>query len=189
MRPGRSFADVQHSGDLFVRISFDGKEVQHGPVAVRELGDAAQQFRFGHLFHGGCFGAAELPGRLYFSRVADDIGFTQISQRRIDEYAAELLKPKTTKRASVSSSDIEKLKEEQQLLAAKQREISEKIRQTENSLFIQRNEKIAAAVFKTLGREYMPGDEVRIYEYLAGCDDFKIYMNSKTEETEEENCV
>ena len=107
----------------------------------------------------------------------------------LDEYAAELLKPKTTKRASVSSSDIEKLKEEQQTLAAKQREISEKIRQTENSLFIQRNEKIAAAVFKALGREYMPGDEVRISEYLAGCDDFKIYMNSKTEETEEEICV
>lgn len=84
---------------------------------------------------------------------------------------------------------LKKLKEEQQLLAAKQREISEKIRQTENSLFIQRNEKIAAAVFKALGREYMPCDEVRIYEYLAGCDDFKIYMNSKTEETEEENCV
>ena len=95
----------------------------------------------------------------------------------LDEYAAELLKPKTTKRASVSSSDIEKLKEEQQILAAKQREISEKIRQTENSLFIQRNEMIAAAVFKALGREYMPGDEVRISEYLAGCDDFKIYMS------------
>lgn len=107
----------------------------------------------------------------------------------LDEYAAELLKPKTTKKTSVSSSDIEKLKEEQQILAAKQREISEKIRQTENSLFIQRNEMIAAAVFKALGREYMSGDEVRIYEYLAGCDDFKIYMNSKTEEVEEENCV
>lgn len=48
---------------------------------------------------------------------------------------------------------------------------------------------IAAAVFKALGREYMPDDEVRISEYLVGCDDFKIYMNSKTEETEEENCV
>ena len=95
----------------------------------------------------------------------------------LDEYAAELLKPKTTKKTSVSSSDIEKLKEEQQILAAKQREISEKIRQTENSLFIQRNEMIAAAVFKALGREYMSGDEVRIYEYLAGCDDFKIYMS------------
>ena len=33
----------------------------------------------------------------------------------LDEYAAELLKPKSTKRASVSSSDIEKLKEEQRL--------------------------------------------------------------------------
>lgn len=107
----------------------------------------------------------------------------------LDDYAAELLKPKTAKKNSVSGCDSEKLKEEQQLLAAKQREISEKIRQTENSLFIQRNEKIAAAVFKDLGREYMPCDEVRIYEYLAGCDDFKIYMNSKTEEAEEENCV
>lgn len=107
----------------------------------------------------------------------------------LDDYAAELLKPKTAKKNSVSGCDSEKLKEEQQLLAAKQREISEKIRQTENSLFIQRNEMIAAAIFKALGREYMPCDEVRIYEYLAGCDDFKIYMNSKTEETEEENCV
>lgn len=43
--------------------------------------------------------------------------------------------------------------------------------------------------FKALGREYMPGDEVHISEYLAGCDDFKIYMNSRTEEAEEENCV
>ena len=107
----------------------------------------------------------------------------------LDDYAAEILKPKTVKKNSVSGCDIEKLKEEQQILAAKQREVSEKIRQTENSLFIQRNEMIAAAIFKALGREYMPCDEVRIYEYLAGCDDFKIYMNSKTEETEEENCV
>ena len=107
----------------------------------------------------------------------------------LDEYAAELLKPKTTKRASVSSSDIEKLKEEQQILAAKQREVSEKIRQTENSLFIQRNEMIAAAIFKALGREYMPDDEKRIYEYLAGCDDFKVFMNSKTKETENDNGI
>lgn len=107
----------------------------------------------------------------------------------LDDYAAEILKPKTVKKNSVSGCDIEKLKEEQQLLAAKQREVSEKIRQTENSLFIQRNEMIAAAIFKALGREYMPCDEVRIYEYLAGCDDFKIYMNSKAEETEKENCV
>ena len=46
----------------------------------------------------------------------------------LDEYAAELLKPKTTKKASVSSSDIEKLKEEQQILAAKQRESTSIVR-------------------------------------------------------------
>ena len=107
----------------------------------------------------------------------------------LDEYAAELLKPKTTKRASVSSSDIEKLKEEQQLLAEKQKAISEKIRQRENELLNRRNEKITEAVYKVLGREYMHDDEKRIYEYLAGCDDFKIFMNSKTEETENDNGV
>ncbi len=47
----------------------------------------------------------------------------------LDDYAAEILKPKTAKKNSVSGCDIEKLKEEQQLLAEKQRAISEKIRQ------------------------------------------------------------
>ena len=47
----------------------------------------------------------------------------------LDDYAAELLKPKTAKKNSVSGFDIEKLKEEQQLLAEKQKAISEKIRQ------------------------------------------------------------
>lgn len=111
----------------------------------------------------------------------------------LDDYAAELLKPKAGKRAAVSSSDIEKLKEEQQLLAAKQKEISERIRQTENDLLNQRNGQIAAAVYKALGREYMPGDEIRIFEYLKGCNDFKTHMNSKTnsktEEAEENNGV
>ncbi len=44
---------------------------------------------------------------------------------------------------------------------------------------------IAAAVFKTLGRDYLPDDEKRIAEYLESCEDFKIFMNS-TEETEEQ---
>ena len=47
----------------------------------------------------------------------------------LDDYAAEILKPKTVKKNSVSDCDIEKLKEEQQLLAEKQKAISEKIRQ------------------------------------------------------------
>ena len=88
-----------------------------------------------------------------------------------------------------ANSAGERVLDEEAMMTARAILRKEKIRQTENSLFIQRNEKIAAAVFKALGREYMPGDEVRISEYLAGCDDFKIYMNSKTEETEEENCV
>ena len=85
----------------------------------------------------------------------------------LDDYAAEILKPKTVKKNSVSDCDIEKLKEEQQLLAEKQKAISEKIRQ----------------------REYMPDDEKRIYEYLAGCDDFKVFINSKTKETENDNGI
>ena len=107
----------------------------------------------------------------------------------LDDYAAEILKPKTAKKNSVSDCDIEKLKEEQQLLAEKQKAISEKIRQRENELLIHRNEKITEAVYKALGREYMPDDEKRIYEYLAGCDDFKIFMNSKTKETENDNGI
>ena len=88
-----------------------------------------------------------------------------------------------------ANSAGERVLDEEAMMTARAILRKEKIRQTENSLFIQRNEMIAAAVFKALGREYMPGDEVRISEYLAGCDDFKIYMNSKTEEAEEENCV
>ena len=88
-----------------------------------------------------------------------------------------------------ANSAGERVLDEEAMMTARAILRKEKIRQTENSLFIQRNEMIAAAVFKALGREYMPGDEVRISEYLAGCDDFKIYMNSKTEETEEGNCV
>lgn len=107
----------------------------------------------------------------------------------LDDYAAEILKPKTAKKNSVSGCDIEKLKEEQQLLAEKQKAISEKIRQRENELLNRRNEKITEAVYKALGREYMPDDEKRIYEYLAGCDDFKVFINSKMEETENDNGI
>lgn len=88
----------------------------------------------------------------------------------LDDYAAEILKPKTAKKNSVSGCDIEKLKEEQQLLAEK-------------------HEKITEAVYKVLDREYMPDDEKRIYEYLSGCDDFKVFMNSKTKETENDNGI
>lgn len=41
--------------------------------------------------------------------------------------------------------------------------------------------RIADAVFKILGREYLPNDEKRIADYLENCNDFKIYMNSKFE--------
>ena len=41
--------------------------------------------------------------------------------------------------------------------------------------------RIADAVFKILGREYLHDDEKRIADYLENCDDFKIYMNSKFE--------
>lgn len=107
----------------------------------------------------------------------------------LDDYAAEILKPKTVKKNSVSGCDIEKLKEEQQLLAEKQKAISEKIRQRENELLNRSNEKITEAVYKAVDREYMPDDEKRIYEYLAGCDDFKVFMNSKTKETENDNGI
>lgn len=44
-----------------------------------------------------------------------------------------------------------------------------------------RNKRIADAVFKVLGRAYLPDDEKRLSEYLSSSDDFKIFMNSKFE--------
>ena len=108
--------------------------------------------------------------------------------RTLEFYKMLSLHPELARKMKANSAG-ERVLDEEAMMTARAILRKEKIRQTENSLFIQRNEMIVAAVFKALGREYMPGDEVRIYEYLAGCDDFKIYMNSKTEETEEENCV
>ena len=108
--------------------------------------------------------------------------------RTLEFYKMLSRHPELARKMKANSAG-ERVLDEEAMMTARAILRKEKIRQTENSLFIQRNEKIAAAVFKALGREYMPCDEVRIYEYLAGCDDFKIYMNSKTEETEEENCV
>ena len=108
--------------------------------------------------------------------------------RTLEFYQMPRRHPELARKMKANSAG-ERVLDEEAMMTARAILRKEKIRQTENSLFIQRNEMIAAAVFKALGREYMPGDEVRISEYLAGCDDFKIYMNSKTEETEEENCV
>ena len=108
--------------------------------------------------------------------------------RTLEFYKMLSRHPELARKMKANSAG-ERVLDEEAMMTARAILRKEKIRQTENSLFIQRNEMIAAAVFKALGREYMPGDEVRISEYLAGCDDFKIYMNSKTEETEEENCV
>ena len=108
--------------------------------------------------------------------------------RTLEFYKMLSRHPELARKMKANSAG-ERVLDEEAMMTARAILRKEKIRQTENSLFIQRNEKIAAAVFKALGREYMTGDEVRIYEYLAGCDDFKIYMNSKPEEAEEENCV
>ena len=108
--------------------------------------------------------------------------------RTLEFYKMLSRHPELARKMKANSAG-ERVLDEEAMMTARAILRKEKIRQTENSLFIQRNEMIAAAVFKALGREYMPGDEVRISEYLAGCDDFKIYMNSKTEEAEEENCV
>ncbi len=44
-----------------------------------------------------------------------------------------------------------------------------------------KNKAIASAVLKTLGRDYLPGDEKRLAEYLSSCNDFKIFMDSRIE--------
>ena len=108
--------------------------------------------------------------------------------RTLEFYKMLSRHPELARKMKANSAG-ERVLDEEAMMTARAILRKEKIRQTENSLFIQRNEMIAAAVFKALGREYMPGDEVHISEYLAGCDDFKIYMNSRTEEAEEENCV
>lgn len=48
-----------------------------------------------------------------------------------------------------------------------------------------KNKAIASAVLKNLCRAYLPGDEKRLAEYLSSCNDFKIFMDSRTEKTEE----
>lgn len=48
-----------------------------------------------------------------------------------------------------------------------------------------KNKAITSAVLKTLGRDYFPGDEKRLAEYLSSCNDFKIFMDSKIEKAEE----
>lgn len=48
-----------------------------------------------------------------------------------------------------------------------------------------KNKAIASAVLKNLGRDYLSGDEKRLAEYLSSCNDFKIFMDSRTEKTEE----
>lgn len=48
-----------------------------------------------------------------------------------------------------------------------------------------KNKAIASAVLKTLGRDYLPGDEKRLAEYLSSCADFKIFMDSKIKKAEE----
>ena len=96
--------------------------------------------------------------------------------RTLEFYKMLSRHPELARKMKANSAG-ERVLDEEAMMTARAILRKEKIRQTENSLFIQRNEMIAAAVFKALGREYMPGDEVRISEYLAGCDDFKIYMS------------
>ena len=48
-----------------------------------------------------------------------------------------------------------------------------------------KNKAIASAVLKKLGRDYLPGDEKRLAEYLSSCNDFKIFMDSRIEKAEE----
>ena len=48
-----------------------------------------------------------------------------------------------------------------------------------------KNKAIASAVLKKLGRDYLPGDEKRLAEYLSSCADFKIFMDSRIEKAEE----
>ena len=46
-----------------------------------------------------------------------------------------------------------------------------------------KNKAIASAVLKNLGRDYLPGDEKRLAEYLSSCNDFKIFMDSRIEKS------
>lgn len=48
-----------------------------------------------------------------------------------------------------------------------------------------KNKAIASAVLKNLVRDYLPGDEKRLAEYLSSCADFKIFMDSRIEKMEE----
>ena len=49
LRTGSPFTDVQHVGNLLMRISLDRKEVQHGSIPVGKFAYATQQFGFRHF--------------------------------------------------------------------------------------------------------------------------------------------
>lgn len=44
---------------------------------------------------------------------------------------------------------------------------------------------MSRVIYAVLGRDYLPGDEKRLAEYLSSCNDFKIFMDSKIEKAEE----
>lgn len=102
-----------------------------------------------------------------------------------DEVAAELLKPRANKKSEDLS--IDELAEELRICQKYQKELNEKIRQIDeefnlltDSCFL-----MSRVIYDVLGRDYLPGDEKRLGEYLSSCNDFKIFMDSKIEKAEE----
>ena len=85
MRARSAFAHAEHLGNLAVRVSFDGKQVQHRAVSVGQFADTSQQLGGLHTFHGRCFGSFDLPERIDLLTALQHVFLAQIPQGRIDE--------------------------------------------------------------------------------------------------------
>lgn len=88
---------------------------------------------------------------------------------------------------NILAFQVDELREEVERLRAENKRLKDFVRRerkTKEVLYLN-SERIAAAVMKKLGRNFSPGYEKRLAEYLSSCEDFKIFMDSKTE-TEEE---
>ena len=68
-----------------MRVSFDGKQVQHRAVSVGQFADTSQQLGGLHTFHGRCFGSFDLPERIDLLTALQHVFLAQIPQGRIDE--------------------------------------------------------------------------------------------------------
>lgn len=147
------------------------------------------------------------PNKLYgvlrrHPELARSLKINLRGQRKIDEESAKsvlafLRKDKLEKGGGDRKKCISGIADEINILAAQVDDLRKEVKnlKIENERLKKyiclekqdgrKNKAIASAVLKTLGRDYLPGDEKRLAEYLSSCADFKIFMDSKIKKAEE----